>query len=761
MRLFPSTTGTASASARHPWRVLGIWSVTLVLAVVATFAWLSGAVTTNVSFTNNPQSVQGSTLLQDRLRGASPVSETVVVHSDSLTVNDAEFQSVVEKTTQKLVGLTNVVSSASNYYQAKAANSAQAPLLVSSDGHSTIIPVTLVGTLNQAKNNADEYMSAVESSSTSAVQVMTVGQVSIDNTFTKISAQDLHGAEFYGLPAAVIVLILVFGALVAAGIPLALAGMSIAVALGLTTVLGRVTELSFYVVNMITMIGLAVGIDYALFLISRFREERSIGLSRMEAITVTGGTAGKAVLFSGATVALALSGIIFMPTTIFRSLGAGAVMVVLVAMVAVMTLVPAALGVIGDWINWPRRRRFQAIKHDDLDRRWSDKELYSGFWGRMSRTIMSHPVVALVLAACLLVVLAVPLVDLNRGMEGASTLPPGNVRDAFNILKQDFAAGLLAPVEIVVDSPRNAQTDQAITKLESALTSDAQFVPNPTLQWNDANNLALITIPLKVDPNSPPAYTAVKDLRNSIIPASFSGTSAKVYVSGQTAFNVDFIDLVDGYTPMIFAYVLSLSFILLLLAFRSIVVPAKAIVMNLLSVGAAYGLMVLVFQKGYLHTLFHFEKTPTIEAWVPIFLFSVLFGLSMDYQVFLLSRIREHFDHTHDNREAVAVGVKTTGRLITGAASIMVVVFASFATGRLVVFEQLGFGLAVAIALDATVVRLVLVPSAMTLLGDINWYLPKWLEWLPDLRVETVASAKPMPDRELVTAGTGKHSPAE
>ncbi len=753
MRVFPSTTGMVSASARHPWRVLGIWAVALVLAAVLTATSLSKTLTTDVSFTNNPESLQGSRLLADRLRGASPVTETVVVHSDSLTINDPQFQAVVEQTTQKLASMTGVVSSAANYYEARALNSPKAQALVSADGHSTIIPVTLVGSLNQAKNYGAQFVSAVEQNSQGNIQVTTVGQVSIDNAFTQISSTDLRKAEYFGLPAAVIVLVLVFGALVAAGIPLALAGFSIVVALGLTTLLGRVTDLSFYVVNMITMIGLAVGIDYALFLISRFREERGIGKSVQEAIAVTGGTAGKAVLFSGATVALALSGIIFMPTTIFRSLGAGAVMVVLVAMFAIITLVPVALRLIGNWINWPRRTQSHPVQHADPSVRWSDDELYSGFWGRASRAIMTHPVVSLVLAATLLVTLATPLFQLKRGMEGVSTLPPGTVRTAFNILNRDFAAGLLAPVEIVVDAPRNDQTLQAITKLNTTLANDPQFVPTPSVEWNSSGDLALVSIPLKTDPNSPSAYATVKQLRSSFIPAAFAGTNARVYVTGQTALNVDFVSLVDSYTPWIFAYVLSLSFVLLTLAFRSIVVPAKAILMNLLSVGAAYGLMVLVFQKGYLHNLFHFEKTPTIEAWVPIFLFTVLFGLSMDYQVFLLSRIREHFDQTHDNRESVAVGLKTTGRLITGAASIMVVVFASFASGRLVVFEQLGFGLAVAIALDATVVRLVLVPAAMTLLGDINWYLPKWLEWLPDLRVEGDVARSETPERELVGVG--------
>jgi RND superfamily putative drug exporter len=265
-------------------------------------------------------------------------------------------------------------------------------------------------------------------------------------------------------------------------------------------------------------------------------------------------------------------------------------------------------------------------------------------------------------------------------------------------------------------------------------------------QWSEQDNLALIEVTLATNPNSAEGYDAVKHLRRNLVPEAFQGTPADVFVTGDTAFNADFFDTVDEWTPLVFAFVLGLSFILLMLAFRSIVVPTKAILMNLLSVGAAYGLLVLVFQKGYGVDFLGFQQTPTIEAWIPIFLFCVLFGLSMDYHVFLLSRIREHFDQTHNNRESVAVGLQATGRIITGAALIMVAVFTGFALGRLVFLQQVGFGLAVAIFLDATVVRSILVPAAMSMLGNVNWYLPGWLHWLPDLRVEGHPAPVPSPE---------------
>ncbi len=299
------------------------------------------------------------------------------------------------------------------------------------------------------------------------------------------------------------------------------------------------------------------------------------------------------------------------------------------------------------------------------------------------------------------------------------------------------AVGVIAPVEFVIDAPRAADSESAIEALRSDLATDPVFVVDDyAVTWNAENDLAHVTVPMTIDGTSPEAVDEVDRLRNDVVPRIFGAVEGEVFVTGETAFNADFFELVDDWTPIVFLFVLGLSFILLLVVFRSIVVPIKAILMNLLSVGAAYGLIVLVFQEGYLVDFFGFEQTPTIEAWIPIFLFCVLFGLSMDYHVFLLSRIREHYDLTGRNRESVAVGLHSTARIITGAALIMVAVFSGFAAGRLVMLQQVGFGLAVAVLIDATIIRTIVVPSAMALLGDRNWYLPSWLQWLPDLRVE-------------------------
>jgi RND superfamily putative drug exporter len=709
---------------------------------------LSSALTTDANFTNKPESVKGADLLDARLRGSTPVTETVLITSTSATVDDPAFQQVVEQTSANLMALTGLIEAAPTYYQAKAAGQPQADGMVSPDRHTTIIPVTLTGKWEDVNKRGDEYLAAVKQAEQPDVKVLTVGNISANKEFNDISGSDLAKAEKYGLPITMVILVFVFGALVAAGVPLVLALVSIFIAVGLTALVGRVMDLSFYVVNMITMIGLAVGIDYALFIISRYREERRHGLNKLDAITLAGGTASKAVLFSGLTVVFALSGMLLVPSTIFHSLGTGAVLAVIVAVVAMLTLVPALLSLIGDRIDWPRRRVY-----DDAtvaaQARLDEETIHKGFWGAVTRIVMQHPALAATLAVGLLVAAALPYFDLNRGTSGVETLPESDVKTAYTILNRDFSAGLLAPFEIVVDGKNTGDVQAGIDRLTAAISQDDTWVPNPHVQWNSAGDLALVEATFAKGSNSPEAYAALKALRGTTIPRAFQGVDAHVYVTGGTAFNADFFHIVDRSTPVVFTWVLGLSFLLLLLAFRSIVVPAKAILLNLLSVGATYGLMVLVFQKGYLHTLFGFQKTPTIEAWVPIFLFCVLFGLSMDYHVFLLSRIREHFDQTHRNRESVAVGLQATARLITGAAIIMVVVFGGFATGQLVAFQQMGFGLAIAVFIDATIVRSVLVPAMMALLGNVNWYLPRWLRWVPDLRIEG-ATLRPVPQEAPV-----------
>ncbi len=722
-------------SARRPWIVVVAWVIAMALALTAQ-AILPGNLTGQAEFTSEPESIKGLRLVEGRLHGVEPARETIVVTSQSLTVDDPAFQQTVQQTTDDLRGMTDTVASAVNFYEASAAGALEAQSLVAEDRHSTIIPVTLTGEVKAVEEHGAELLGLIRRQGQGDIEVLTVGDLSASHYYSELAQEDLEQAEIFGLPVALVILVLVFGALVAAGVPLVVALASIAVAVGITAVVGQTMQLTSLILNVITMIGLAVGIDYSLFIIERFREERARGFDRLAAIERTGATATKAVVFSGTTVIIALLGMFLMPLTVFRSVGVGAVIVVAVSIVASVTLVPAMLGLLGDRINWPRRRSYDRPAVEN-------PALHHGFWLRVSHVVMARPIVSMVLAGGLLLATAVPFLDLRTGLVGVENYPPGIIRDAYQILSRDFYAGLISPVEVVIDAPASDPRTQAgIEQLTSALAEQPIFGPVQT-ETSEVGNLTLLTSPLTVDATSQEATDAVHLLRDDLIPAAFGDLAGSVYVSGSPAFNEDFNQAVSDRTPIVFAFVLGLSFVLLTLAFRSIVVPIKAIIMNLLSVGASYGILVLVFQKGYGADLLGFTQTNVITNWLPIFLFCILFGLSMDYHVFLLSRIREHYDQTGDNRESVAVGLESTGRIITGAALIMVAVFFAFSMGDLVELQQLGFGLAVAIFLDATIVRSILVPSTMALLGRWNWYLPRWLHWLPDLRVEGELAAAP------------------
>jgi RND superfamily putative drug exporter len=763
MSSFFSTAGLAKSSAAKPWRTIGIWVVILVLSFAAT-GILGDQTTTEINFTDNPESQAGLDLLTDAgLADDNPTDETLIVHADNGTVDDAAFKAKVEEVTAALRAMPDIVipDTVTNFYELSAnpATAAGAAGLVSENRQTTLIPLTLVGNLDEATKNAPTYLEDIEALSGDGFELTSVGYVSIGEENNKIAEEDLVQGETIGVLAAIVILVIVFGALVAAGIPIILAVVSIMISFGIATIIGSIWELSFFVTNMITMIGLAVGIDYTLFVVERYREERRQGRAKPVAIGIAGGTASKAVAFSGATVVLALLGMLILPNSIFKALGIGAIAVVVVSVFATLTLIPAVISLLGDKLDWPRKRNYEnySATHP-LANPHSLAAAHSGFWGRVTKTVMARPVISVVAASTLLIACAIPYLDINTGFAGVETMPEdSHVRQGFEILTDEFSAGRIAPVQIAIEGDK-ASAQPGIDKLIAALGTETvpdgdgtrpAFLPiaDPAtaVRWNEAGNVGLLEVTLNISSNEDRAYDEIKHLRSDLVPAAFDGTGAEVYVTGETAFNQDFFDQVQTYQPYVLAFVLGLSFILLLLAFRSIVVSAKAILMNLLSVGAAYGLLVLVFQKGIGDDVLGFQQTPTIEAWIPLFLFCVLFGLSMDYHVFLLSRIREHYDLTGNNTESVAVGLHSTAKIITGAALIMVAVFGGFAAGRLVMLQQMGFGLGVAVLIDATIVRSILVPSAMALLGDRNWYMPNWLKWLPDLRIEGTPAHVPAP----------------
>ena len=711
--------------ARKPWIVVGGWLALLIVGIILSNALLSDALITDDRVRNNPESEQASSLIKARLGesdGSPTMSEMVIVRSKTLTVDDPAFQSFIDELFVDLVALgEDVVSGGMHYYLTDDAS------LVSSDRHTTLIFLFMPP---DALEKVDQIHEIVDSAGDlGSFEIFVAGTPTITEELFEVAERDLRTGETIGISVAMITLVLVFGAVAAALIPIVLAIIAIGVAIGATAIAGQFMDLSFFVTNMITMMGLAVGIDYSLFIVARFREERTNGLEKVDAIAKAGTTAGRAVMFSGMIVVLALSGLLMFPLSTFQAMGVGAILVVITAVLASQTLLPAVMSLMGDKINAIRIPFFQYNKKSSED---------SGFWVRTSKTVMRRPVVSLVVAASIILAVGIPFFDLNKGFSGMglSELPDGlRSKEGFMVLQEEFGFIFDSPVTVAIDGKTDSESLQAaIKRLESSIASDPFFMA-ADLQTHQDADLSVLYTKLTSDPLSKDATDAIRRLRTDYIPLAFDGESVRVLVGGETATMVDFDETTNEYTPIVFTFVLGLSFILLTIAFRSIVVPIMSIIMNLLSVGAAYGLLVLVFQKGVGAELLGFQRTEEIITWLPLFLFAILFGLSMDYHVFLLSRIRESFKKTGNNPEAVSWGIRSTGRLITGAALIMVAVFGGFALGDMVIMQQMGFGLAVAVFMDATIIRMALVPAVMRLLGTRNWYLPKWLHWIPKVGI--------------------------
>ena len=730
----------ASAAARHPKRTVVAWSVAFFVAIAAIALLLPSAITTEADVTSDSESRRGYDLMLSRLPPRPPaggdevlaVNEVVIARSPGRSVEDPAVRAEVERLAAALeaTGATRAV---------RTVWSTGDRSLVSPGGDATMLTIA---TGPDAEDRVEELIAVVERADAGPLEASITGEWTADRDFLAISNKDLKEGElFFGLPAALVVLLLVFGAVVASLVPLLLAIVAITLALALVAVIGQVWELSFFVVNMLTGMGLALGVDYALFVVSRFREERAAGVEKLDAIAVTGRTASRAVLFSGSAFVIALTGMLLVPDTILRSLAAGAILVGITAVAAAVTLLPAVLSLLGD--------RVDALQLP-FGRPGTAGE--SRFWGWVVARVQRAPVVSLVLATGLLLALALPALELRTGSAGIRTLPDSYAsKQGFIALEQEFGAGTVDSAIVVVEGALgDAGVREAVDDLAGAIDADPAFA-EPETRITPDRELAIVEALVVGDSRDESAVQAIERLRGDVVPAALAGVDARGLVTGETAEIVDYRELMEDWLPVVFLFVLAFSFVLLTVAFRSLVVPAKAIVLNLLSVGAAYGLLVLVFQRGVGNELFGFPRVESIEAWLPLFLFSVLFALSMDYHVFLLSRIRERYGQTGDTSDAVAHGVRSTARLITGAALIIVVVFAGFATGDLVMFQQMGFGVAVALLIDATVIRSVLVPAAMELLGDRNWYLPRWLEWLPHVEVE--ASPAERGDEEPVALG--------
>src|SRR5215207_6518840 len=841
MRLNPES--IARASSRHPWRTVVVWLAIFVLAGASSGALLGSALTTDIDFTNTPEAKEAQQILEQRRLEQDIVTENwIIAGPDEGAVEDPTFVENVNAALEDLNALgKDVVTYAPPAFPlpAEVAEDPEtAPMgpIPSDDGRAVLFTVVMAGEVDDAAEHVDEMETIREEATSGDFQAYILGEATSTEDFKKISEEDLRFGESIGVVAAIIVLIAVFGALIAGVTPIIMAVFAISVTLGIVALIGQVWKFTFFAPNLISMMGLAVGIDYSLFIVSRYREERRKGGDKLRSIGRSGATANRAVFFSGLTVVIALSGMLLVPTTIFRGLAGGAIIVVLVSVAASMTLLPAVLSLLGtpakrvgaDWLDWPWMSRIanalallgmivvavavgaiasavgapgglagvagflgfvvaavgltRWLRRDSswISRRIRHEQIEQGrpggFWDRASRAVMARPVISLLLSASFLIVLSLPFWlqphpeddgrGIKQGLSGITTLPNDiQTKQAFLALVEYFPkSGAQSPAQLaILGAPDDPEVQRGVEALTAEIADDPHLGVPLEPRASEDGSVTLVEVPLTgeaTDTQSEAAVLAIRELRETYIPDAFGGSGVRVLVGGETAFITDFFDVSSDYTPLIIVIVLGLSFILLTVVFRSLVVPAKAIVMNLFSVGAAYGLIVLVFQKGgpaigkTIADAFGFQQTDAIEAWLPLFLFSILFGLSMDYHVFLLTRIREEYDKTRDNAEAVTYGLRTTGGIITGAAIIMVAVFAGFAAGRLTALEEMGFGLAIAVLIDATIVRSILVPSAMKLLGDRNWYLPRWLQWLPDLDVEGhVEAQKPMMVPEVERVG--------
>src|SRR6266536_863234 len=673
----------ARACSRHPWRTIGAW-VGAVLLAVAALALLLGDLTTNGHPTNNPESQRADAMIGRAFppNPALAASDLVVVSSPRYTVDAPQFRTFVAR----LVSdgrATGAISNARVYY------ATHDKTQVSADGHATLIPILIpntddAGAVENVAERADKN---------AAFDVGLTGNQTSDYDFNKLSQHDLKSGELkFGVPAALVILILVFGAVVAGLVPLLMAIISIIAALGLVAVLSQPFNLSVFIINMLSGMGLALGIDYSLFVVSRYREERASGREQLEAL--------------------------------------GAILVGIVSVVAALTLLPALLGLFGDRVN--------SLRVPFVGRASVEGASPEGrFWRAVVGGVVRRPVLSLLVAIAVLVAAAVPVLGLHIGSNGVTTLPDRFVsKRGFAEVQRFFPRATTDPVRVVADRASDPNVSAALDRLRSRLAADRRFAGGGEILLSPDGGTAVLQIAVRGDPEAPEAISAVRELRSDLIPKVFADTEAVVLVGGDTAETADYLDSVSSPAPYVFVLVLGLTLVLLTVVFRSLIVAATAVFLNLLSVGAAYGLLVLVFQHGIGAGLLGFAHADTIEAWVPLFLFSVLFGLSMDYQVFLLSRSRDRYDIGGDTAEAVLHGVAATARIITGAALIIVAVFLGFAMGDLIMFQQMGFGVAVALLIDATLIRSVVLPSAMKLLDRWNWYLPRWLDWLPRLQVE-------------------------
>jgi RND superfamily putative drug exporter len=651
--------------------------------------------------------------------------EQVFIQSRSHATTDAEYRATVRDIERRLDANPLVRKIKSPYDKAN-------PGQLSRDGHSALVNFEIAGDPDQAQDKVDAVLATTAAAQKAHpdFRIEEFGGASAGKQVDKMFSDDLHKAETISLPVTLVILLLAFGALVAAGLPLLLGLTAVLATMGLVAGVSQFAPATDNLMSIVLLVGLAVGVDYSLFYIRREREERKAGRDAEAALEAAAATSGRTVLVSGLTVMAAMAGMYLTGDKGFSSMATGTILVVGVAMLGSITVLPAMLSKLGDNVD--------RGKIPFLGKRAAQRT-ESRAWSWMLDRVLKRPLAAAIISGGLLVALAIPAFGLHTADAGTQAIPQNMpVMKTYNRITAAFpGAKNSAQVVVQADDVTSPKVASAIRALEHRATASGTAIDAIDVDVSDDHTVATVDVPIAGNGNDTKSMAALASLRDDVVPATVGSVDGvKALVGGDTAANKDYNDMLKAHAPTVFLFVLGLAFLLLLTTFRSLVVPIKAIALNLLSVGAAYGVLVLVFQKGWGESLLGFKSTGAIEPWLPLFLFVILFGLSMDYHVFILSRVREAVDRGMSTDDAVAHGIKSTASVVSSAAIVMVFVFGIFAVLSSIIFKEIGVGLAVAILIDATIVRGVLLPATMKLLGERNWYLPKRLGWLPKLHHE-------------------------
>jgi len=712
-----------SWSARHKKSVLAAWLVFIAAAVA-----LGGAVGTD-KLTEADQYTGQSGRAEKTLEQHFPkaAQEEALISSPTLEASDPAFQAAIRDVRARVAQVAVVRN-------IKAATDKDGADLISKDGHSALVEFDIKGDASTAGDRVAPVQKAIADAQRAhpELKIQEFGDASVGAAIDRFLNNDLKRAETLSLPVTLLILVIAFGALIAASVPVLLAVSAVIATVGLVAIPSHIFPIDDNTSIVITLIGMAVGVDYSLFYLKREREERQAGRDETAAVEIASATSGRAILISGLTVMVAMAGQFLTGDKSSASFAVGTIMVVAVAMLGSLTALPAMLALLGRHVDKGR------IRIPFLRRRRSTRT-ESRAWSFVLDRVLARPGLSAIASVALLLAIASPALHFKIHTTSPNDLPPNLPGIAvYHHLEKAFPNTEMPAVVVVQAGDTNApQVRSAIAALDrKAIAAGIAHQPINT-DSNASRTVTTVALPLVGNGTDGASADALAQLRDELIPSTLgqvSGVTANV--TGETAIDHDQTAMLEHNAPLVFAFVLSLAFLLLLVTFRSIVIPIKAIILNLLSVAAAYGILVAVFQDGYGSSLLGFTPTGGVTPWLPLFLFVILFGLSMDYHVFILSRVKELVDGGMRTDDAVAQGIKSTAGVVTSAAVVMVGVFSIFVTLSLVDFKEFGIGLASAILIDATIIRGVLLPASMTLLGDWNWYLPQPLRWLPRVSAE-------------------------